>query len=166
MIEIWEGVKQELQEILPGTLDQKGSAYDMLSSGARGNMGQLSQMAGMKGLIVNTTGRTLDFPVIPSFKEGLSPIEYLTITHVSRKGLADTARSTAKAGYLTRRLVDVAQDVMITEEDCKTKDYVFARTEDVSGVEISIVRNVHGRVLAEDLAYQMCPLDISKFIKK
>ncbi|MFT5280885.1 MAG: DNA-directed RNA polymerase subunit beta' [Flavobacteriaceae bacterium] len=149
VIEVWEGIKQELQDILPGTLDPKGSAYDMLSSGARGNMGQLSQMAGMKGLIVNTTGRTIDFPVIPSFKEGLSPIEYFTTTHGSRKGLADTALSTAKAGYLTRRLVDVAQDVMVTETNCKTKDYVLASAEDVSGIEIPLSRNVYGRILAE-----------------
>ena len=85
-------------------------------------MGSLVQMCGMKGLIVNTSGETLDFPIIPSYIEGLSPLEYFITTHGSRKGAADTALNTAKAGYLTRRLVDVAQDVVITEEDCGTKN--------------------------------------------
>ena len=114
IIEIWERTKSEIEKLLPPTLDPMGSVHDMVMSGARGSMGNITQMAGMKGLIVNTKGRTIDFPIVPSYKEGLSPIEYFITTHGSRKGLADTALNTAKAGYLTRRLVDVAQDVIIT----------------------------------------------------
>jgi DNA-directed RNA polymerase subunit beta' len=91
-------------------------------SGARGNYGQLNQMAGMKGLIQNNTGRTLDFPIVSSYKEGLSPIEYFVTSYGARKGGSDTALKTAQAGYFTRKLVDVAQDTMIAEEDCKTKE--------------------------------------------
>jgi DNA-directed RNA polymerase subunit beta' len=146
VIEIWERAKKEIEKLIPETLDSKSSTYDLITSGARGNMGSLVQMCGMKGLIVNTSGATLDFPVIPSYIEGLSPLEYFITTHGSRKGAADTALNTAKAGYLTRRLVDVAQDVMITEEDCGTKNgkKVFA----VDGV---ISKYIHGRILLQDI---------------
>jgi len=122
VIEIWEHAKKEIEKIIPATLDPRSSTYDLITSGARGSMGSLIQMCGMKGLIVNTSGDTLDFPIIPSYIEGLSPLEYFITTHGSRKGAADTALNTAKAGYLTRRLVDVAQDVVVTEEDCGTKN--------------------------------------------
>ncbi len=151
VIEIWERAKKEIEKLIPETLNSAGSVYDMVVSGARGSVGQISQMAGMKGLIVNTQGRTIDFPVIPSYKEGLSPIEYFIITHGSRKGLADTALSTAKAGYLTRRLVDVAQDVVITETDCKTKEGRIAKKDNVMGVEIPLSKNIRGRILLEDI---------------
>ena len=85
----------------------------MVNSGARGSITQVGQMSGMKGLITSTAGRTIDFPVVPSYKEGLSPLEYFITSHGARKGMADTALNTAKAGYLTRRLVDVAQDVRL-----------------------------------------------------
>lgn len=151
VIEIWETAKKDIEKIIPGSLDKKGSVYDMVMSGARGSIGQVTQMAGMKGLIVNTQGRIVDFPVVPSYKEGLSPIEYFITTHGSRKGLADTALNTAKAGYLTRRLVDVAQDVVVTEEDCGTKEGKWAEKSNVLGIEISLSKNIRGRVLAADL---------------
>jgi DNA-directed RNA polymerase subunit beta' len=151
VIEIWERAKKDIEKLIPETLGKAGSVYDMVTSGARGSVGQVTQMAGMKGLIINTQGRTIDFPVIPSYKEGLSPIEYFIITHGSRKGLADTALNTAKAGYLTRRLVDVSQDVVITEKDCGTKEGKWAIADNVLGIEISLSKNVKGRVLAEDL---------------
>ncbi|NVN97220.1 DNA-directed RNA polymerase subunit beta' [Candidatus Nomurabacteria bacterium] len=146
VIEIWEHAKKEIEKEIPATLDPRGSTYDLITSGARGSMGSLIQMCGMKGLIVNTSGATLDFPIIPSYIEGLSPLEYFITTHGSRKGAADTALNTAKAGYLTRRLVDVAQDVVVTEEDCGTK----------SGKKIVAVGNdfakyIHGRVLLADI---------------
>lgn len=150
-IEIWEKVKNDIQDLLPASLEPNGSTEDMIVSGARGSMGQLIQMAGMKGLIVNTQGKTLDFPIIPSYKEGLSPLEYFITTHGSRKGLADTALKTAQAGYLTRRLVDVVQDVMVTEEDCGTKSGKIATAENISGIEISLIKNITGRVLSSDL---------------
>ncbi len=146
VIEIWEHAKKDIEKLIPATLDIRGSTYDLVTSGARGNMGSLVQMCGMKGLIVNTSGATLDFPIIPSYVEGLSPLEYFITTHGSRKGLADTALNTAKAGYLTRRLVDVAQDVVVTEEDCKTKN-----GKTVRAVEGVFAKYVQGRILLADV---------------
>jgi len=150
-IEIWQGVKDEIDKIIPETLDEHGSVSDMLKSGARGSISSIGQMAGMKGLIVNTAGRTIDFPIIPSSKEGLSPVEYFVTTHGSRKGLADTALNTAKAGYLTRRLVDVAQDAIITEKNCGDKEGKSVVKENLVGFEIPISKNIRGRVLSKDV---------------
>jgi DNA-directed RNA polymerase subunit beta' len=108
-------------------------------------------MTGMKGLIQNNQGRILEFPIIPCYHEGLSSVEYFITTHGARKGASDTALNTAKAGYLTRRLVDVAQDVVVTEEDCGTKEGKMVRKENISGVEIPLSKNIRGRTLAEDL---------------
>ncbi len=146
VIEIWEHAKKEIEKQIPATLDPKGSTYDLITSGARGNMGSLVQMCGMKGLIVNTSGATLDFPIIPSYIEGLSPLEYFITTHGSRKGAADTALNTAKAGYLTRRLVDVAQDVVVTEEDCGTKN-----GKKILAIDGVFAKYIHGRVLLADI---------------
>jgi DNA-directed RNA polymerase subunit beta' len=108
-------------------------------------------MIGMKGLIVNTRGETLEFPVISSMKEGMTPVEYFMTTHGSRKGLADTALQTAKAGYLTRRLFVVAQDAIITEADCKTKTGVTIGRVSASGIQIAFSKAVKGRIMAEDI---------------
>ncbi len=151
VISNWNKAKNEIEKILPDTIEKHGSVYDMIISGARGSMSNVTQMAGMKGLIQNTTGRTIDFPIIPSFKEGLSPLEYFITTHGSRKGLADTALNTARAGYLTRRLVDVAQDVVITENDCGTKGAKRMTLEVISGFEIPLAKSIRGRVLAKDI---------------
>ena len=151
IIEIWTHVKKELEKVLMKTLDKNGSTYDLFTSEARGNMTSLSQMTGMKGLIQNNQGKTLEFPIIPCYHEGLSPIEYFVTTHGARKGASDTALNTAKAGYLTRRLVDVAQDVVITEEDCGTKEGKIVKRENISGIEIPLSKNIRGRVLAADL---------------
>jgi DNA-directed RNA polymerase subunit beta' len=150
IITIWHGAKTEIEKVLPQTLDNTGSAYEMWKSGARGTLGQIAQMAGMKGLIVNTRGETLEFPILSSMKEGMSPIEYFNTTHGSRKGLADTALQTAKAGYLTRRLFVVAQDAIITEEDCKTKEGTKIGRISASGIEIAFSKAIKGRILAED----------------
>ena len=146
VIEIWEHAKKEIEKIIPATLDSKSSTYDLITSGARGNMGSLVQMCGMKGLIVNTSGATLDFPIIPSYIEGLSPLEYFITTHGSRKGAADTALNTAKAGYLTRRLVDVAQDVVVTAEDCGTKE-----GKKIVAVDGVFAKYILGRILLADI---------------
>ncbi len=151
IIEVWTKAKKDIEKVLPATLDKKGSLYDIFISKARGSMGQLVQMAGMKGLIQNNQGKILEFPIIPSYKEGLSPIEYFVTTHGARKGASDTALNTAKAGYLTRRLVDVSQDVVVTEEDCGTKEGKIATRDNVSGIEIPLAKNVYGRVLSADL---------------
>ena len=151
IIEIWTHTKKDLEKVLPKTLDKHSSTYDLFTSKARGTMSSLMQMTGMIGLIQNNQGKTLEFPIIPCYQEGLSPIEYFVITHGARKGASDTALNTAKAGYLTRRLVDVAQDVVITEMDCGTKEGRMVTKEDISGIEIPLSKNIRGRVLASDL---------------
>ena len=150
-IETWIGAKNDIESQIPGTLEKDGSVYDMWKAGARGSIGQFTQMSGMVGLMQNTKGETIEFPITTSIKEGLTPIEYFITTHGSRKGLADTALQTAKAGYLTRRLFDVAQDAIVTEKDCGVKTGVTINKISASGLEISIARNIKGRLLAEDV---------------
>jgi DNA-directed RNA polymerase subunit beta' len=148
-IEVWGEIKNEVEDLMPATLNPQGSVSDMVKSGARGSLAQITQMAGMKGLINNPKGEIIDFPVISSSKEGFSPIEYFISTHGSRKGLADTALGTARSGYLTRKLFDVAQDITIFEDDCKTKEGVYVTKESASGIEIPLSKNIKGRVLQE-----------------
>ena len=150
-VEIWHKAKSDIEKLIPDSLEPNGSVTDMVKSGARGSVGNITQMVGMKGLITSTSGETIEFPIISGMKEGLTPIEYFITTHGARKGLTDTALNTARAGYLTRRLFDVAQDVMITEEDCGTKDSIVIKKESVSGIEVSIAKNIRGRILAEDI---------------
>ncbi len=149
--EIWHEAKGEVEKLVPEALDKNGSVYDMLNSKARGSVSQLTVMAGMKGLITNTKGETIEFPILSCAKEGLTPLEYFITTHGSRKGLTDTALNTAKAGYLTRRLFDVAQDAIITEEDCGTKEFIKISSVNSAGIETSIAKNVKQRFLAEDV---------------
>jgi DNA-directed RNA polymerase subunit beta' len=149
-IEVWHEAKSRIEKIIPDTLEKHGSVYDMVNSGARGSIGNITQMVGMKGLIINTQGETIQFPIISSMKEGLTPIEYFITTHGSRKGLTDTALNTAKAGYLTRKLFVVAQDTIVSEEDCGTKTGVVIHKGTASGIEVPLSRNIKGRILAED----------------
>ena len=102
--------------------DQLNSVFMMAHSGARGSAAQIKQLAGMRGLMAKPSGEIIETPIISNFKEGLSVLEYFNSTHGARKGLADTALKTANSGYLTRRLVDVAQDCIIIEEDCGTRE--------------------------------------------
>ncbi len=150
-IETWQGAKQDVEKVIEATLDSMSPVYDIIKSGARGSMGNLSQMVGMKGLIQDTSGQTIEVPIISSMAEGLNPIEYFMSTHGSRKGLADTALGTAKAGYLTRRLFDVAQDSIITEKDCGTSRGVKINRISASGVQVNYAEALRGRVLAEDV---------------
>ncbi|MDO8430586.1 MAG: DNA-directed RNA polymerase subunit beta' [Candidatus Taylorbacteria bacterium] len=151
-IEIWHKAKNDVEKLIPASLDRLGSVYDMVNSGARGSYSQITQMAGMKGLIASTSGETIEFPILSCSKEGLTPIEYFITTHGSRKGLTDTALNTAKAGYLTRKLFVVAQDVMVNEDDCGTKDFITVKKQTASGINIPLSKNIRGRVLAEDLS--------------
>jgi len=150
-IEIWQKAKGDVEKLMPASLDKNGSVYDMITSGARGSYKQIVQMAGMKGLISSVSG-TVEFPIISNSKEGLTPIEYFITTHGSRKGLSDTALNTAKAGYLTRKLFVVAQDVVVSEDDCGTKDSIVIKNQTASGVGIALSKNIRGRILAEDIA--------------
>ncbi|HEX5931398.1 MAG TPA: DNA-directed RNA polymerase subunit beta' [Methyloceanibacter sp.] len=126
------------------------SIYMMSHSGARGSPAQMKQLAGMRGLMTKPSGEIIETPIISNFKEGLSVLEYFNSTHGARKGLADTALKTANSGYLTRRLVDVAQDCIVTEEDCGTKEGITARAILEAGeVTVSLGQRVLGRTTAE-----------------
>jgi DNA-directed RNA polymerase subunit beta' len=151
-IDIWHATRNEVEKLIPASLDPAGSVHDMWQSGARGSLSQITQMVGMKGLIASTSGQVIEFPIISSMKEGLSPVEYFISTHGSRKGLADTALNTAKAGYLTRRLFDVAQDAIITEKKCGAKTGVWIRRGEPAGIDVPLVKNIKGRMLAADVA--------------
>jgi len=150
-IELWQKTIGDIEKSIIPSLDKNSSVYIMITSGARGSARQLSQMAGMKGLVTNTKGEVIEFPVVSSMKEGLTPIEYFTTTHGSRKGLTDTALKTAHAGYLTRRLFDVAQDIVVSIEDCGTKAGVVVRRLRASGMEADLSRLIVGRILAKDV---------------
>ncbi len=122
VISVWEKTKGEIAKLVPQTLNSSSSVYQIIDSGARGTWSQPVQMAGMKGLVQNPKGEPIELPIRSSYKEGLGVLEYFISTHGARKGSTDTALKTASAGYLTRRLVDVSQDLVIKEEDCKTKE--------------------------------------------
>jgi len=150
-IEIWEDKKNQIGDLVKEHIRESESIADMVISGARGDYGSLNQVSGMKGVIVNVSGEELDFPIISSYKEGLSPLEYFINTHSARKGLADTALNTAKAGYLTRRLVDVAQDIVVREEDCGTRKNIVVKNTGLQGEKLSLVETINGRISAEDI---------------
>ena len=135
VITIWSDVKDEIQDKLMKSLDKMNPIFMMSDSGARGNPSNFTQLAGMRGLMANPAGRIIELPIKSSFREGLTVLEYFISTHGARKGLADTALKTADSGYLTRRLVDVAQDVIVREEDCGT-DRGLRVTELAVGTEI------------------------------
>jgi DNA-directed RNA polymerase subunit beta' len=122
VIETWSETTENVTDALMNGLDRLNNLYIMAHSGARGSRNQIRQLAGMRGLMANASGKTMEIPVKSNFREGLSVLEYFTSSHGARKGLADTALRTAESGYLTRRLVDVSQDVIVREEDCGTTD--------------------------------------------
>ncbi|MDF5751546.1 DNA-directed RNA polymerase subunit beta' [Spongiactinospora sp. TRM90649] len=156
LIEIWTHATTDVETDLVNAFPDTNSVWMMVNSGARGNKMQVRQIAGIRGLVSNTKGETIPRPIKSSFREGLSVLEYFISTHGQRKGLADTALRTADSGYLTRRLVDVAQDVIVRDVDCGTDRTVplHVAERDSAG---NLVRaenaetNVHGRILAEDV---------------
>ncbi len=150
-IEIWHGLRTDMEKVMEQSLDENGSVFVMWKSGARGNIGQITNLAGLKGLIAGSQGRTLDFPILSSSKEGLSPIEYFITTNGARKGLGDTALNTAQSGYLTRKLFDVAQDVVVLEEDCGTKEGVAVESKNLGGIDIPLSKSIAGRHLAKEI---------------
>src|SRR3990167_1550970 len=150
-IDVWAKISGTLRKHVVDALDKNGSVHDMITSGARGSQVQLHQMAGMKGLITNPRGEIIEFPVRSSLKEGLTPIEYFISTHGARKGLADTALNTARAGYLTRRLFDVAHDVVVLEADCGTREGLRMPRPGKENIGGTFAERIHGRVLAADV---------------
>ena len=122
VINIWEKATDKVTEAMKNNFEDLNPVYMMSQSGARGNINQLRQIAGMRGLMASTTGKTVEIPITSSFREGLDALEYFISAHGARKGLADTALRTADSGYLTRRLVDVSQDIIVREKDCGTTE--------------------------------------------
>jgi len=154
LIEIWtEATEKVTEAMMVGLKSEKFNSLDMMvGSGARGNMMQVRQIAGMRGLVANPKGDIIPRPIISNFREGLSVLEYFISTHGARKGLADTALRTADSGYLTRRLVDVSQEMIILEEDCETDRGIVISVNDERGEKIRNLRSrIFGRVLADDL---------------
>jgi len=123
----------------------------MIDSGARGNWGQITQLCGMKGLVANPAGKTIELPIKSNLKEGFSILEYFIATHGGRKGKSDTALKTAEAGYLTRRLVDAVQDIIIKEEDCKTKKSIILTAEESKGLGEDFFKRIEGKVIAKEI---------------
>ncbi|MBU9720232.1 MULTISPECIES: DNA-directed RNA polymerase subunit beta' [Bacillaceae] len=148
VIEVWSSAKDLIQEKLMGTLDKTNPIFMMSDSGARGNASNFTQLAGMRGLMANPSGRIIELPIKSSFREGLTVLEYFISTHGARKGLADTALKTADSGYLTRRLVDVAQDVIVREDDCGTdRGLTVAAIKEGTEVIESLYDRLVGRVV-------------------
>jgi DNA-directed RNA polymerase subunit beta' len=149
IIEIWQNTNNVLADAVKKSMDPNGNIATMAVSGAtKGGFGTVSQMAGMRGLMADPSGRIIPLPIRSNFREGLTAIEYFISTHGARKGLADTALRTADAGYLTRRLVDIAQDMIINDDDCGTTDGIFIRSSDnIAGQ--SMGSRLYGRVTAE-----------------
>jgi DNA-directed RNA polymerase subunit beta' len=155
LVEVWTKATSEVAKEMENNFPATNTVYLMVNSGARGNMMQMRQIAGMRGLVSNPKGEIIPRPIKSNFREGLSVLEYFISTHGTRKGLADTALRTADSGYLTRRLVDVSQDVIIREEDCGTERGVtLAIASDVNGVlvkDVHVETSAYARVLAEDV---------------
>jgi DNA-directed RNA polymerase subunit beta' len=151
---IWNGARDQLTEDVEARLQGQNAVWMMADSGAKGNMNQITQMAGMRGLVLDPEGKIIEIPIRSNFREGLTVLEYFISTHGARKGLADTAIRTADSGYLTRRLCDVAQDVMVTMEDCGTELGIVQSRETNDGKLIpddDFRAKIIGRVLASDL---------------
>ncbi|TCL54305.1 DNA-directed RNA polymerase subunit beta' [Hydrogenispora ethanolica] len=151
-IDIWTKAKEQVTDAMNRNLDRFNSVYMMSISGARGNPAQLAQLAAMRGLMTDPSGRIIDLPIRANFREGLTVLEFFISTHGARKGLADTALRTADSGYLTRRLVDVAQDVIVREDDCGTTEGIKVSAIIEGNEEIEKLRErISGRISVEDI---------------
>ncbi|MFX4263036.1 DNA-directed RNA polymerase subunit beta' [Pelotomaculum propionicicum] len=154
VIGIWNDATRAVTDALIEDLDRFNPVYMMANSGARGNIQQIRQLAGMRGLMADPSGRIIDLPIKANFREGLTVLEYFISTHGARKGLADTALRTADSGYLTRRLVDVAQDVIVREVDCGTTQGIeVIEIKDGTEVIEKIEDRINGRVALEDIIH-------------
>ena len=130
-VDAWNEATENVTKMVESTLDPYGSIYTIAKSGAtKAKFQQIRQLSGMRGLMASPSGKIIDVPIRGNFREGLSVLEYFISSHGARKGLADTALRTAESGYLTRRLIDVAQDVIVTEEDCGTTEGMLITEQD------------------------------------
>ena len=153
VVDVWMGATDRVGEATSASLDPHGGVYMMATSGAKGNITQIRQMAGMRGLMTNPSGKIIDFPIKSSFSEGLSVLEYFISTHGARKGLADTALRTSESGYLTRRLVDVSHDVITLDEDCGTTDGIWISESDKSEMLPPLIDRINGRLAASKVVH-------------
>ncbi|NMA64058.1 MAG: DNA-directed RNA polymerase subunit beta' [Syntrophomonadaceae bacterium] len=154
VVDVWDEATDLVTEALRDQLDEFNPVYMMAISGARGNFQQIRQLAGMRGLMADPSGKIIDLPIKANFREGLNVLEYFTSTHGARKGLADTALRTADSGYLTRRLVDVSQDVIIREEDCGTHEGIIV-AEITEGTEVieELEERIIGRIAVDHIIH-------------
>ena len=151
-VSAWEKTTKDVTDALQESMDQYNPIFMMADSGARGSMAQIRQLAGMRGLMADTAGRTIEIPIKANFREGLSVLEYFISSRGARKGMADTALRTADSGYLTRRLVDVSQEVIIREDDCGTDDGIeVSEIEEHGQVIETFAERVHGRYPTADI---------------
>src|SRR6202044_548915 len=157
IIDVWTHAGEEISNVMFRTLEHNegrkelNPVFLMVDSGARGNRQQVKQLAGMRGLMARPSGEIIEQPITSNFREGLNVMEYFISTHGARKGLADTALKTADSGYLTRKLVDASQDVIISEDDCGTGEGIFVEPIIESGEIIEPLRDrIVGRVALED----------------
>jgi DNA-directed RNA polymerase subunit beta' len=150
-IEIWHKAKREIEKMVPKTLGEYGSVFTIIDSGSRGSWSQPVQMAGMKGLVANPAGQTIELPIKSSFKEGFDVLEYFISTHGARKGTADTALRTATAGYLTRRLIDVSHEVIVLEDDCKDTEGIVITKKETDEIDQDLAFRIVGRVAMENI---------------
>ncbi|NLO39599.1 MAG: DNA-directed RNA polymerase subunit beta' [Ruminiclostridium sp.] len=152
VVNAWNKTTEDVKNALIASMDKFNPVYMMSNSGARGNVNQIRQLAGMRGLMADTSGETIEIPIRSNFREGLNVLEYFISTHGARKGLADTALRTADSGYLTRRLVDVSQDVIVREADCGTDEGIAVTDIVTSGEKIEgLEERLTGRYAAEDM---------------
>jgi DNA-directed RNA polymerase subunit beta' len=151
VLEVWTQVKDKVLSYNKRALDRDGSVFAMIDSGARGSLGQLGQVIGMKGLVASPSGDIIELPVKGNFKEGFSVLEFFISSHGTRKGLSDTALRTANAGYLTRRLVDVAQDVVVLEDDCGDTDGAVVTKKDTEDMGEKMSDRITGRFALADI---------------
>lgn len=150
-IDIWIKATQEVNNLIKKTLEEYNNPRRMIDSGARGSYAQLGQMCGMKGLVENPKGEIIDLPIKSCYHEGLSCLEYFISTHGARKGASDTALKTAKAGYLTRRMIDAVHDVIVTEEDCKDEEGIIITKKEAEETNESFANKIYSRVILETI---------------
>jgi DNA-directed RNA polymerase subunit beta' len=153
IIDVWTETTNTITSTIQNNLDRYGGVYMMATSGAKGNISQIRQMAGMRGLMTDPAGKIIEFPIKSSLREGHSVLEYFISTHGARKGLADTALRTSDSGYLTRRLIDVAQDVITSDDDCGTSDGIWITEPKEKGILPPMAERILGRLAASDIVH-------------
>ena len=164
ILRIWNQATDDVTNALQRNLDRYNPIYMMADSGARGSMSQIRQLAGMRGLIANTSGKTIEIPIRANYREGLNILEYFISSRGARKGLADTALRTADSGYLTRRLVDVSQEVIIRDEDCGTTEGL--EIFDIKAGENNVIEPLHERLIGRFLLDDFCDADGNVLVSK